>query len=211
MSAATKTADLVPELVWGRQTRVDLADLSEAQLVRGATAGRRPAFAELVRRHQGKVRGLLLRLGGDRSLADDLAQEVFLRAYRGLVGFQGRSAFGTWIYRIAYNVYLNQRARVKRFSELPDDYGSSAQAPEDALSAPRADLRRDLAAAIATLPERYRAVVVLYYLEEVTYPEIAEILRVPLGTVKTHLHRAKRMLRERMQAWDRRDEEVQRS
>jgi RNA polymerase sigma-70 factor (ECF subfamily) len=77
---------------------------------------------------------------------------------------------------------------------------AAAIAPENAMSAPRSDLRRDLSAAIETLPERYRAVVVLYYLEEVSYPEIADILSVPLGTVKTHLHRAKKLLRERMSA-----------
>lgn len=114
------------------------------------------------------------------------------------MGFQQRSAFGTWLYRIAYNVYLNNRTRVRRFCELPEDYVAAAVAPEGAMSAPRADLRRDLSAAIETLPERYRAVVVLYYLEEVSYPEIADILAVPLGTVKTHLHRAKKLLRERM-------------
>ncbi len=179
---------------------VSLDAAEESSLVSLACEGDKLAFAELVRRNQGRVRGLLMRLAKDRVLADDLAQEVFLRAYRGLVGFQQRSAFGTWLYRIAYNVYLNNRTRVRRFCELPEDYVAAAIAPENAMSAPRSDLRRDLSAAIETLPERYRAVVVLYYLEEVSYPEIADILSVPLGTVKTHLHRAKKLLRERMSA-----------
>jgi len=177
---------------------LELDALPELSLVLRAGQGDRVAFAELVRRHQGKVRALLLRLCGDRSLADDLAQEVFLRAYRGLVGFEGRSSFGTWVYRISYNVYLNHRTRTRSYAALPEDYDARAAAPDDALSAPRADLRRDLEAAIAELPERYRAVIVLYYLQEVSYPEIAEILELPLGTVKTHLHRAKRMLRHAM-------------
>jgi RNA polymerase sigma-70 factor (ECF subfamily) len=172
--------------------------LPEPTLVLRAGRGDRTAFAELVRRHQAKVRALLLRLCGDRSLADDLAQEVFMRAHRGLVGFEGRSSFGTWVYRISYNVYLNHRTRTRSFAALPEDYDVRAAAPDDALSAPRADLRRDLEAAIAELPERYRAVIVLYYLQEVSYPEIAEILELPLGTVKTHLHRAKRLLRRHM-------------
>jgi len=176
----------------------DLGVEPEVALVGRAGRGDRMAFAELVRRHQGKVRALLLRLCSDRSLADDLAQEVFLRAYRGLVGFEGRSSFGTWVYRISYNVYLNHRSRSRSFQALPEDYDARAAAPEDAHSAPRSDLRRDLGAAIAELPERYRAVIVLYYLQEVTYPEIAEILELPLGTVKTHLHRAKRLLRQQM-------------
>jgi len=177
---------------------LELDALPELSLVLRAGRGDRVAFAELVRRHQGKVRALLLRLCGDRSLADDLAQEVFLRAYRGLVGFEGRSSFGTWVYRISYNVYLNHRTRTRSYAALPEDYDARAAAPDDALSAPRSDLRRDLQAAIAELPERYRAVIVLYYLQEVSYPEIAEILELPLGTVKTHLHRAKRMLRHHM-------------
>ncbi len=189
--------DRVPGL-GSAEVSLELAD--ESSLVARACDGDKPAFAELVRRNQGRVRGLLLRLAKDRVLADDLAQEVFLRAYRGLVGFQQRSAFGTWLYRIAYNVYLNNRTRVRRFCELPEDYVAAAIAPENSMSAPRSDLRRDLSAAIETLPERYRAVVVLYYLEEVSYPEIADILRVPLGTVKTHLHRAKKLLRESMSA-----------
>ncbi|MCA9716290.1 MAG: sigma-70 family RNA polymerase sigma factor [Myxococcales bacterium] len=166
-----------------------------------ARTGQQRAFAELVRRHQGKVRGLLLRLTSDRTLADDLAQEAFLRAYRGLVGFEGRARFSTWLYRITYNVYLNHRARVRELAALPDGFESGAAAPETSMSPARADLRRDLDAAIASLPERYRAVVMLYYLEDVSYPEISEILSIPLGTVKTHLHRAKKMLRAHMRGW----------
>jgi RNA polymerase sigma-70 factor, ECF subfamily len=187
-------AILDPALAPGHDVAA-LDTLPEPSLVLRAGRGDRIAFAELVRRHQGKVRALLLRLCADRSLADDLAQEVFMRAYRGLVGFEGRSSFGTWVYRISYNVYLNHRTRTRAYAALPEDYDVRAAAPDDALSAPRADLRRDLEAAIAELPERYRAVIVLYYLQEFSYPEIAEILELPLGTVKTHLHRAKRMLR----------------
>ena len=187
-----------------------LADVSQptavveddVALVRRAAGGFRPAFAELVRRHQGKIRGLLLRLCGDRTLADDLAQEVFLRAYRGLCGFEGRASFGTWLYRISYNAYLNHSTRVRKYAALPEGYDSAAAAPDDALSPPRADLRRDLEGAVAQLPERYRGVVVLYYLQDLSYPEIADILELPLGTVKTHLHRAKRLLRARLDGWD---------
>ena len=183
---------------WEPQARatVELADLDDAKLVeRSATGGDNAAFAELVRRHQGKVRGLLLRLTANATVADDLAQEVFLRAYRGLVGFEGRSRFSTWLYRIAYNVFLNHRTRTRELAALPQGFESRAAAPDGELSPERCDMRRDLAGAIAALPERYRAVVTLYYLEDVSYPEIAEVLELPLGTVKTHLHRAKKLLR----------------
>ncbi len=184
------------------KTAPSLADLGDEELVAAAgRSGGERAFGELIRRHQGKVRGLLMRLASDRNLADDLAQEVFLRAYRGLCGFEGRARFSTWLYRIAYNVYLNHRARTREHAALPENYESSAMSPETSMCAARSDLRRDLDAAIAGLPERYRAVVMLYSLEDVSYPEIAEILDLPLGTVKTHLHRAKRMLRERLDGW----------
>ena len=177
---------------------VDLTKLDDPALVERATGGQDEAFAELVRRHQGKVRGLLLRLSSNPTLADDLAQEVFLRAYRGLVGFEGRARFSTWIYRIAYNVFLNHRTRTRELAALPQGFESQAAAPDDELSPRRCDMRRDLAGAIAALPDRYRVVVTLYYLEDVSYPEIAEVLGLPLGTVKTHLHRAKKMLREQL-------------
>lgn len=180
--------------------RASVAELDDEHLVEraGGSGGDDLAFAELVRRHQGKVRGLLLRLSANPTLADDLAQEVFLRAYRGLVGFEGRSRFSTWLYRIAYNVFLNHRTRSKELAALPQGFESCAAAPDNYLSPSRCDMRRDLAGAIAALPERYRAVVTLYYLRDVSYPEIAEVLDLPLGTVKTHLHRAKKLLREQL-------------
>jgi RNA polymerase sigma-70 factor (ECF subfamily) len=185
----------------GRRPRAITEEGDEVLVRRARTGDDKRAFAELVRRHQGRIRGLLLRLCSDRTLANDLAQEVFLRAYRGLCGFEGRARFSTWVYRIAYNVYLNHRTRVRQYSVLPEGYEARTAAPEDATSAGRADLRRDLIAAIDELPERYRDVITLYYMNDVSYPEIAEILDLPLGTVKTHLHRAKRLLRTHMHGW----------
>lgn len=181
-----------------RRQAVDHTGLTDLQLVeRTQVQDDTQAFGELVRRHEGRVRALLMRLTrGNKSLADDLSQEVFLRAYRGLVGFEGRARFSTWLYRIGYNAYLNHRSRAKELASLPEGYESRVAAPESERALTRTDLRRDLEWAIAALPDRYRAVVTLYYLQDVSYPEIAEILSVPLGTVKTHLHRAKRMLRE---------------
>ena len=202
-AASALTTSALTWFGFGRTNKApSLVDCTDEDLV--ARAGQvqgEKAFAELLRRHQGKVRGLLLRLAGDRTLADDLAQEVFLRAYRGLAGFEGRARFSTWLYRIAYNVYLNHRTRVRELAALPEGFESGAMAPETSLSANRSDLRRDLDVAIGALPDRYRAVVMLYYLEDVSYPEIAEILDLPLGTVKTHLHRAKRILRENLHGW----------
>jgi len=180
------------------------APSSDEALVAAAAAGSRDAFGELLRRHEHKVRAMLLRLCGDRTLADDLAQEAFLRAYRGLVGFERRAAFSTWLYRIAYNAYLSHSGRKNTAAKVEAGLRQQhaavwTHAPVDAPS----DLRQDLELAIAELPERYRVVVLLYYCEGVNYPEIAEILELPVGTVKTHLHRAKRALRERLTGWER--------
>lgn len=184
-----------------RLRRRVLEELSDEELVDRAGPRRdASAFAELVRRHESKVRGLLLRLTGNRTLADDLGQEAFLRAYRGLERFEGRSRFSTWVYRIAYNVYLNHRTRTKALGSLPADFEARVAAPDVMESVGRSDLRRDLTAAIDQLDERYRAVIVLYYIEDVSYPEIAEVLDLPLGTVKTHLHRARKMLRAQLES-----------
>ena len=194
-------------MLWALPSHVkeeSFASMQEEKLIQLAGhQGKEEAFAELVRRHQGAVRGLLMRLTDDPYLADDLAQEAFLRAYRGLIAFAGRAKFSTWLYRIAYNLFLNHRSRVRPTSTLPDGFSGQTVASEPHSHLAQTDLRRDLGAAISSLPQHYRAVVVLYYLEDVTYPEICQILNLPLGTVKTHLHRAKKLLRTRLHGWER--------
>ena len=178
----------------------DLRGASDGELTLRAATGEQPeAFGELVRRHQGKIRALLLRLTrGNRTLTDDLTQETFLRAYRGLSGFEGRARFTTWVHRIAYFVYLNHRNRVRQPAALPEEFEHTEPAPEDELSPYRADLRRDLAQLVDALPERYREVIVMHFMRHVPYRDIADTLGLPLGTVKTQLHRAKLMMREQL-------------
>lgn len=160
------------------------------------------AFAELMRRNEPRIRALLMRLTrGDRVLAEDLTQETFLRAYRGLAGFEGRARFSTWVHRIAYYAYLNHRNRVPRHAGLPDGYENTVEAPDNALSPTQSDLRRDVRAAVNSLPDRYREVIVMHFMRHVPYRDIASRLGMPLGTVKTQLHRAKLMLRDRMDGW----------
>ena len=194
------TATQIAQGLKGRLSKTrSLSELDESELIERAGVGRdQQAFAELVRRHEGKVRGLLLRLAANPVVADDLGQETFLRAYRGLEHFEGRARFSTWVYRIAYNVFLNHKTRTKQYGALPEGMLERRAAPVDERTPERHDLRHDLELAMAALPERYRAVITLYYLRELSYPEIAECLDLPLGTVKTHLHRAKRLLREEL-------------
>jgi RNA polymerase sigma-70 factor (ECF subfamily) len=156
----------------------------------------RAAFSELVRRHQSGVRTLLRRLCcGDAALADDLAQETFIRAYRKLDLFRGESRFSTWLYRIAYNAFLGEKRRLR----------SSLAAPEEALER-RADPGLtgdpawgvDLDRAMTALSETERAAILLSYVQDLTHPEIARVLDCPLGTVKTMILRGKEKLRTRL-------------
>ncbi len=167
----------------------------DAELIARVLAGDdRRAFAELVRRHERPVRGLLRRLcAGDAALADDLAQETFLRAYRGLSGYRGTARFSTWLYRVAYTAFLSH-ARASRTQELPEvDHTTSGS---------RALLRHDLERALGALAPVERMVLVLAYGADVTHEEIATILGLPLGTVKTHILRSKERLRRALGAWD---------
>ncbi len=170
----------------------------DENLVRRASDGDAGAFGELVRRHQGRVRGLLIRLGGDAALADDLAQETFLRAHRGLPGFESRARFTTWLHRIAFNLFLNHRSRSRAHHSLPQRYEAEAVATDSMGNPARVEAHRDVSAALQALPVPYRAALALYYLEGFSYPEAARVLGVPLGTLKTHIHRGKRLMRQRL-------------
>ncbi|MFL5352020.1 RNA polymerase sigma factor [Archangium sp.] len=158
----------------------------------------RRAFGELVARHQSAVRGLLRRLtGGDLAQADDLAQETFLRAYRGLRGYRGGAKFSSWLYRIACNAFFS-RDRGSR--ETPVESAElEAGLPAQALLADTLLERYDLERALATLKPRERAALVLTYANELTHEEAAVILDCPLGTLKTHVARAKEKLRLRLE------------
>jgi RNA polymerase sigma factor (sigma-70 family) len=171
---------------------------SDAELItRVLVQDDRRAFGELVARHQSSVRGLLRRLtGGDLAQADDLAQETFLRAYRGLRGYRGGARFSSWLYRIACNVFFS-RDRGSR-AEPPEPLALEAGASGDGL--PDALLERyDLERALASLKPRERAALVLTYANELTHEEAAVILDCPLGTLKTHVARAKEKLRRQLE------------
>jgi RNA polymerase sigma-70 factor (ECF subfamily) len=176
---------------------------TDAELVERAQSEREAAaFGELVRRHQPRIRALLMRLTrGDRTLTEDLTQEAFFRAYRGLSSFEGRSRFSTWLHRIAYYAYLNHCNRAPSHTALPEGFENMVVAPDSEHSHRRYDLRRDISYAVRNLPQRYREVIEMHFVAHVPYRDIADSLDIPLGTVKTQLHRAKLMLRESMDGW----------
>lgn len=166
----------------------------------------RHAFGELVRQHQSAVRGFLRRLtGGRHAFADDLAQETFLAAYRDLARFRGGAAFSTWLLGIAYNRFRSARRRerdtVEWFGEVPATEALPGYEGTVPAASAAVDLQQDLAAALAQLTEDERAAIHLCYAEGLTHEEASGVLGSPLGTVKTHVLRAKEKLRRLLQAW----------
>jgi RNA polymerase sigma-70 factor, ECF subfamily len=180
-----------------------LADTSTAStgtgldLVRRAQQGDVAAFERLYREHVDRVFALCLRLSADAERAEELAQDVFVRAWEKLDTFQGRSAFSTWLHRLAVNVVLGDRrsekVRVSRVfgTETPEGF----EAPPDAAPLDPAD-RLDLERAIAKLPPGARAVLVLHDVEGYRHEEIARMQGTAVGTCKAQLHRARKLLRE---------------
>jgi len=174
------------------------------RLVKAAQEGDRWAFDELTRRYRDRIFALALHLTGSRSDADDIAQEVFLRAYKQLNTFEGRSEFFTWVYRIAVNRSLNCRRdrKVRRASDL-DDPRVQAAIAVDAYGDPRraAELRQTytrLMQALDQLSPTLRSTVVLVSLQGMSHDEAAVILNCPVGTVAWRMHEARGQLQEAM-------------
>lgn len=182
----------------------------EEEWVRRAQAGDQAAFTQLVLAHQRFVYNLALRSVGDPQEAEDLAQEAFVRAWLGLPRFRRQARFRTWLYRIVINLCYDRLPRLRRELAMPimeeDDQGSgdwplTAQdhPQEEVLSAERkAVLQRE----VDRLPEAQRLLITLRYQMDLAYDEIAEVLEMPVGTVKTGLHRAHRQLRRALQQYE---------
>jgi RNA polymerase sigma-70 factor (ECF subfamily) len=158
----------------------------------------RPAFSELVTRHQSQVRAVLRRLTkGDAGLADDLAQETFLLAWRNLKAFRFEARFSTWIYRIAFNAWQSEaRRRREVLMEIDDEAPPSGSEAFDEM--PDIPSRVDLERAMATLSDGERAAIAACYYADLSHEEAAQALGMPVGTVKTHVLRAKLKLKARL-------------
>jgi RNA polymerase sigma factor (sigma-70 family) len=155
------------------------------------------AFGELVRRHQAVVRGFLRRmLGGRLDLADDLAQETFIKAHRGMRRYRGDASFPVWLCAIAANELRGEWRRRKRRAEFGEDEAGEQIAAEEADGA----MRRDVDAGLAHLPEMQRAALVLCFEHGLTHAEAATALGCPVGTLKSHVARGKARLREWLEA-----------
>jgi RNA polymerase sigma-70 factor (ECF subfamily) len=179
--------------------------------VRRCLAGDREAFSDLVLRWQDRIYGAVLRMVRDAETARDLAQETFVRAYSKLHTYQGGAAFGTWLYSIAVNqvrTEMRRRGALKRGDAVSLDAmcaGDDERTydPADPRPAPEADVSMReqcaiLRAEIDRLDPEFREVVVLREMQDLSYEEIATIVDVPVGTVRSRLHRARETLRERL-------------
>jgi RNA polymerase sigma-70 factor (ECF subfamily) len=166
----------------------------------GAAAGDRRAFERLYRAHVDRVFTLCARMTADRALAEELTQDVFVRAWEKLALFRGESAFSTWLHRLTVNVVLNHQAsdgRRRRHLD-PDDDGEAGERLPARASSPGD--RMDLERAIAALPRGARRVFVLHDVEGYTHEEIGGVLGITAGGSKAQLHRARLLLREALQA-----------
>jgi RNA polymerase sigma-70 factor, ECF subfamily len=173
-----------------------MEDVHERELVERCRSGDEHAFQELVDRYKDLVFAMIARTVQDRSRAEDLAQDVFLRIHRGLPYFRGEARLATWIYRIVANVCLQEHGRPSVTVSL-DDERTPAKARPSGPDRQFGDLelRDRLEKAIARLPANYRLLIAAHYLSGVQYEGLAEALELPLGTVKTQLYRAKQQLR----------------
>lgn len=156
------------------------------------------AFAELVRNHQSAVRGLLRQLArGDLALADDLAQETFLRAYKHIRSFRGEAKFSTWLYRIAYNCFREDARKRKELVGI-DETQLEAE-PDPQIVDPA--LKQDLMQALQQLPLHERSAVVLCCQNGLSHDEASRVLDIPLGTVKTNVLRGREKLKKMLAGW----------
>lgn len=174
------------------------------------------AFTELVRRFQGRVGNLISRVLNDRESVDDLAQEVFVRVSVHRRNYRRGSKFSTWLFTIAANLAKNEiRRRVRRrnwfsldaLQELLSDGTMQLADPAEGqdLALQRGQLQQTVGRAIAAVPEKYRIALVLRDIEGLTYEEIAEVLRIPGGTVRSRINRARGMLKRKLQPLLRRE------
>lgn len=175
---------------------------SESQLLEACRNGEPAAFEELVRRHERQVYRVAFRMLESRVEAQEMVQEVFVRAYRALPRFRAGARIGTWLYRVTVNACLDSRRRVKTRREVPLDSAVGEAAGEDpAARAAARQLADRVAAALGLLPPRQRATLILRVYEELSLQEIAEVLEAPLGTVKANYHHALVKLRRALEAF----------
>jgi RNA polymerase sigma-70 factor (ECF subfamily) len=181
----------------------DDAQRDDSQLIDETLAGDGAAFGQLVSKYQDRLYNSLVHVVGSTDLAYDAVQDAFVQAYLKLATFQRASGFYTWLYRIAFNMAASRRRRQKPVVSVDQVRDDSGQEPADLGAAPGERLEQQERAvqvqdALARLSEEHRAILVLREVDECAYEEIAEILDLPVGTIRSRLHRARMQLRDQL-------------
>lgn len=170
----------------------------QEHIIARARRGDADAFEQLVEAYRNQVFRLALRMCGNEADADEVAQEAFLSAWKGLPNFRGESRFSTWLYQLTTHAAIDLLRREKRQAAAEDIDGITAadDGPSPQQQAERAETRREVRSALMQLPEEYRQVLLLRFMQELSYEEIGQALKLPAGTVKSRLNRAKAQLKD---------------
>jgi len=179
---------------------VAILDVSEAEIVRSAQGGDRNAFSELVRMHARGVFNVVYRMCGDELIAEDAAQETFIRAWQNLASYRPQTPLRNWLYRIAFNAGLDMLRKEKRI--LPnaiEDLNLSDGQPGLESLVSQQERTQLVQKAILSLPDASRAVLVLREYEEMSYQEISSTLDIPVGTVMSRLNYARKLLKDKLE------------
>ena len=178
---------------------------NESQILDIVRSGNSRAYAVLVDGHKERAMTLAVRMLGSREEAEEIVQDAFLKAYRNLDQFRGDAKFSTWLYRILYNLCITRVTRRKGRMETLDpeeDLSGDVAISDDTISIQERmeheELRGFMVSEIEKLPARLKSVVLLFYIQEMTYEEISAVTNTPLGSVKTYLHRGRNLLRKRL-------------
>ena len=173
------------------------AAADESAIIARILDGDTDAFSALVGRYRDRVYRIGMSFFRNAADAEDFAQEVFVKAYRGLASFKGRSLFSTWLQRIAWNTAVNQKRRSREAVLLPEDLELPGPPGVD-VDHERAEDARAVREAVESLPPKQSLCVALFFYEGLSYPEISASTGLPVNTIKSHVFRAKRLLRERL-------------
>jgi RNA polymerase sigma factor (sigma-70 family) len=201
---SSKQRKLLPTPVDAKEQKRRDSRSEDSRLIKAALAGSDAAYSQIMRKYHDAIFSFIYRMVHDHEQVEDLTQEAFIKAFSSLKNFNEEFAFSTWLYKIATNNCIDhiRRRKLQMYSidkpieskdsdytfELPDE---SYEADKELISGQRA---RMLQAAIDQLPEKYRRVIMLRHSEERSYEEIAKMLRIPIGTVKAHIFRAREIL-----------------
>ena len=182
----------------------------DTKLIEEALKGKQKAYRELTERHQTAIFHIIFKIVRDRETANDLAQETFMKAFSSLATYRSEYRFSTWLYKIAANCSIDflRKKRIQALSldrPINDESGSREMDVPDFSYHPERDLERkeqrfSIKEAISSLPDKYREVIIYRHQDDKSYEEIADLLDIPLGTVKARIFRARELLKKKLKA-----------